>query len=205
MENGAAYLPLLADIIVGIALLIALIIGAKRGLLKSLISVAVIGLSLLGATWCAKNLTEPISQWIMPKIEKRIIQGSPLANLNLKVPDFLNGLLENLQETGHTFLAEKIGELVRPVVYAAVYLVAFLLLLVLLRLVGKLLRIMEKLPILKTCNRLGGAVLGLAGGAVIVSVILWAAGRFNWLPPEALQDSYFAKYFTAGMWIHNAM
>ena len=203
--TSAVDLSLLADIVVGIALLIALIIGAKRGLLKSLISVAVIGVSLLGATLSASYLTDPVSQWIMPQIEKRLEPASLFDAVHLQVPNFLSGLAEKLQGAGQGFLLDRITELVRPVIYAAIYLITFLLLLVLLRLVGKLLRIMEKLPILKTCNKLGGAVLGLAGGAVIISVILWAAGRFNWLPPEVLENSYFAKYFTAGMWIHNAM
>ena len=96
-------------------------------------------------------------------------------------------------------------ELIRPIVYAAVYLITFVLLLLLLRLAGKLLRIVEKLPVIKSCNKLGGAILGLAGGAIVISVALWAAVRFGWLPQETLDGSFFAKYFTAGMWIHDSL
>lgn len=201
----SSMIPLAADIGVGVALLIALIIGAKRGLLRSLISIGVIAASLLGASWCATNLTEPVSQWLTPLIEKRVAEKSPLAGLELKLPDFLSDLVSGIQSASHGFILENVLEMLRPILYAAIYLVAFLLLLLILRLIGKALRIVEKLPIIKTCNKLGGAILGLAGGAIVISVVLWAAGRFNWLPPQTLEDSYFAKYFTASMWIHNAL
>lgn len=199
------YLPLLPDILVGALLLIGLIIGAKRGLLRGLIGAGVIVLALFGAAWCASNLTEPVSQWITPLLEKRIAAESPLAGLNIHLPDFLSGWFSGVQEAGHDFILERVIELVRPIIYAAIYLITFLLLLLILRLLGKLLRIVEKLPIIKTCNGFGGAILGLISGAVIVSVALWAMGRFGWLPQEMIESSYFAKYFTAGMWIHDTL
>ena len=199
------YLPLIADILVGVALLIALIIGVNRGLLRSLINIGVIAVSLLGARWSASYLTEPIFQWIAPWLEKRMIAESPFAGLNLKVPDFLSGLVDSFREMGHEVIMERLAETVKPIIYAAVYLIIFLLLLLLLRLIGKLLRIVEKLPIIRSCNKLGGALLGLFGGAIVVCVILWAVNRFGWLSQEALDNSYFAKYFTAGMWIHDSL
>ena len=198
-------LPLIADILVGVALLIALIIGAKRGLLRSLISVGVIAASLLGAGWSASHLTEPIFQWIAPRLEKRMIAESPFTGLNLKLPDFLSGLVDSFREMGHEVIMERLAETVKPIIHAAVYLLTFLLLLVILRLIGKLLQIVEKLPIIRSCNKLGGALLGLLGGAIVVCVVLWAVSRFGWMPEEALEESFFAKYFSAGIWIHDTM
>lgn len=199
------YLSLLPDILVGVVLLIGLIIGAKRGLLRGLMGAGVIVLALFGATWCANNLTEPITQWITPLLEKRLEAVSPLAGLNVHLPNFLSGLLGSVREAGHDFMMKRILELVQPIVHAAIYLITFLLLLVILRLLGKLLRIVEKLPIIKTCNRFGGAVLGLISGALIVSVVLWAIGRFGWLPRELMENSLFAKYFTADIWIRDTL
>lgn len=199
------YLPLLPDILVGVVLLIGLIVGAKRGLLRGLMGAGVIVLALLGAAWCASHLTEPITQWITPLLEKRIEAESPLAGLNIHLPNFLSDLFSGIQEAGHDFILERVIELAHPIIYAAVYLITFLLLLFILRLLGKLLRIVEKLPIIKTCNRFGGAILGLISGAVIVSVVLWAVSRFGWLPQDVLSDSFFAKYFTADMWIHETL
>ena len=198
-------LPLIADILVGVALLLALIIGAKRGLLRSLISVGVIAASLLGAGWSASHLTEPIFRWIAPRMEKRLIGESPLAGLNLKLPDVFSGLVDSIQETGHELIMQRLTEMVKPIIHAAVYLITFLLLLVILRLLGKLLRIVEKLPIIKSCNKLGGALLGLLSGAIVVCVVLWAVNRFGWLPEGALEESFFAKYFSAGIWIHDTI
>ena len=196
-----AYSSLFLDVLVGLALLIALLIGLKRGLMRSLMGMAVTVASLLGAAWCASKLTQPLCGVLEPIVEKRIAAQSPLAGLNLQLPDFLSGLLSSFKETGHEFLMEKILEMLQPIVHAAVYLLAFVLLMVVLRLLSKLLRIVEKLPVIKSCNKLGGAVLGLLSGAAIVFVVLWAAEQFRWLPPEMLANSYFAKYFMLSTWL----
>ena len=91
-------------------------------------------------------------------------------------------------------------ELLEPVIHAAIYLLTFLLLLLLLWLMGKILRIVEKLPVIHSCNQFGGALLGLLCGAIVVSVLLWAGGVFGWLTPDTVQQGYFAKYFLISFW-----
>ena len=198
-------IPLLADVLVGAALLIFLLVGAKRGLMRSRMGIAVIALALLGAGWCASRFAEPVCQWLVPLIEKRMAERSPLAGLNIHLPAFLSGLIGSIREAGHDFIVNAILEMIRPIVNAAIYVITFILLVVVLKLVSKLLRIVEKLPVIHSCNKLGGAVLGLLSGIAVVFVILWAAEQFGWLPIETLQGSHFAKFFTLSTWIHNTL
>ena len=195
--------PLFTDILVGAALLIFLIVGAKRGLMRSLMGIAVIALALLGAAWCASHFAEPVCQWLVPLIEKRMAERSPLAGLNIHLPEFLSGLFGSIREAGHDFIVNTILEMIRPIVNAAIYVVIFVLLIVVLKLVSKLLRIVEKLPVIHSCNKLGGAVLGLLSGIAVVFVALWALQQFGVLSAETLENSYFAKYFTLSTWLHN--
>ena len=197
--------PLLTDILVGAILLIFLIVGVKRGLMRSLMGIAVIALALLGATWCASHFTEPICRWLVPLIEKRMAERSPLAGLNGHLPSFLSDLIGSVREAGHDFIVNTILEMIRPIVNAAVYLIGFVLLVVVLKLVSKLLRIVEKLPVIHSCNKLGGAILGLLSGIAVVFVALWAAEQLGALSAQTLQSSCFAKYFTLSTWIHNTL
>ena len=197
--------PLLTDILVGAILLIFLIVGVKRGLMRSLMGIAVIALALLGAAWCASHFTEPICRWLVPLIEKRMAERSPLAGLNGHLPSFLSGLIGSIREAGHDFIVNTILEMIRPIVNAVIYLLTFVLLVVILKLVSKLLRIVEKLPVIHSCNKLGGAILGLLSGIAVVFVALWAAEQFGALSAQTLQSSCFAKYFTLSTWIHNTL
>lgn len=196
--------PILTDALVAAILLIFLIVGAKRGLMRSLMGIAVIALALLGASWCASHFTEPVCQWLVPLIEKRVAERSPLAGL-IHLPAFLSDLIGNIREAGHDFIVNTILEMIRPIVHAATYLIGFVLLVVVLKLLSKLLRIVENLPVIHSCNKLGGALLGLLGGIAVVFVALWAAEQFNWLPADTLQGSYLAKYFVLSTWMHNAL
>ena len=197
--------PTVVDILVVAALVIFVIIGAKRGLMRSLLGVAVLVLALLGAAWCASHLTEPICQWMEPMVERRVVEESPLAGLNLHLPGALSGLFGSIRQAGRDFIVDRVLEMIRPIVNAVVYVVVFVLLVVVLKLLSKLLRIVEKLPVIHSCNKIGGALLGLLSGITVVFVALWAAEQFNWLPAEMIQSSYVAKFFTLSTWMHSTM
>ena len=195
----------LADILVAVILLLAVLIGAKRGLLRSLLHMASLFLSLLGAAWCASHLKDTVTQWIMPMVEKRVAEKTALADVGQKLPGFLSDMASDIQEKGQDFLLNTIHELLQPIVYGVLFLVSFLLLLLLLRLLTKVLRLVEKMPIIWRCNQLGGAALGLLSGVIFAAAALWLAVQFRLIPQESLDSSLFAKYFSLGMWIHRAV
>lgn len=58
---------------------------------------------------------------------------------------------------------------------AALFLVGFLVILLLWTLLGRLLDLACRLPVLSAANRLGGAALGLVKGALIVILLVWLA------------------------------
>ena len=61
-----------ADILVLAVLIAAAWLGAKRGLLKSLAGLLIIVVALLGASWAADHLSEPVTQWIEPRVTQRV-------------------------------------------------------------------------------------------------------------------------------------
>ena len=68
--------PFALDIALGVVLLISYIIGAKRGLIKSLMGIAILGVALVGASWCSGHLTEPVTEWIQPKVTQYVVKKS---------------------------------------------------------------------------------------------------------------------------------
>ena len=65
-------MSLFADILVLAALVAAAWLGARRGLLKSLAGLLIVLVALWGASWAADHLTEPVAQWIEPRVTQRV-------------------------------------------------------------------------------------------------------------------------------------
>ena len=59
---------LIIDGILAIALLAGALIGWKRGLFKSLMGLAVVVLALIGSVVLADMLTEPVTDFVAPKV-----------------------------------------------------------------------------------------------------------------------------------------
>ena len=65
---------LIIDGVLGAVLLIGALIGAKRGLFKSLMGLAAVALALVGAVFLAGKLTGPVTDFIAPKIENELVE-----------------------------------------------------------------------------------------------------------------------------------
>ena len=181
-------MSLFADILVLAALVAAAWLGARRGLLKSLAGLLIVLVALWGASWAADHLTEPVAQWIEPRVTQRVerkLEESHAADAGQMLQAFsfrgsglqkmLDAVHQRVQQTGETLIRAVAQSIARSVAGTAVYVVVFLILLVLLWLLMKPLNaIVTRLPLGRSgpgsgvrrpyavCGRMGHAALWMA-------------------------------------------
>ena len=204
-------MPVLADIIVAAAILLAVYLGGRSGLLQSLAGLIVVIASSLGAAWSARTFADPVSAWLQPILAEKItgeIQSHGAASASagdmLSIFGFNGHTLSNLVRevteqvaaTGRSLLETVVGSVVHSVAYAAVFLVTFLVLLLVLTLLIKPLELATKLPGLHALNALGGGLLGLIKGFLLVFFAVWVLRKLQLLiTPQLLEESMFLPFF----------
>ena len=203
-------MSVIADILVLAALIIAAWLGARRGLLKSLAGLLIVVVALLGASWAADHLSEPVMRWVEPRVTQRVEQivqdsqpadaGQMLRALSFRgtgLQKMLDNVQHRVQETGESLIRAVSLSVARSVAGTAVYVVSFLVLLALLWLLMKPLNaLVTRLPLISTVNGLGGAALGLVCGGLVLFVAVWAMQRFDWLlTPELIDGTILLKFF----------
>ena len=67
MNNG-----LMIDAVFALVLILSVVFGAKRGLFRSFMALAAIVLALIGASLLTDALTEPVTDMLMPRLEKSV-------------------------------------------------------------------------------------------------------------------------------------
>lgn len=187
--------PAIIDAVAVSVLALFAVLGAWRGLLRTLAGVLVVILSLAGAGIIASALSVPAAKLIAPVIEKRIEarldeavreQGrgeEPLALTELldllgvdqTRREALTGRAqETVRETGASLAAAVVESLARSALYGVLYMISFLLLSVGLHLLARMLDAVLRLPGLRALNAWGGGLLGLAEGALLLFLAVWA-------------------------------
>ena len=199
----------LADIVIAAVLLLAMIVGAKKGLLKSLAGVVIVAASFIGAAFIADALADPVAKWLQPMVEGYVQEslaadstadaGTMLEMFHFSgesLEKLVEEVMEKVSQTGMTVLHAVSESVTHSIAYAAVYLVAFLALLVALWLLSQPLHLAAKLPGLRALNALGGGALGLIWGALLVFLAVWLMQRFNWvITAEMVENSALLHFF----------
>ena len=67
MNNG-----LMIDAVFALVLILSVVFGAKRGLFRSFMALAAIVLAMIGASLLTDALTEPVTDMLMPRLEKSV-------------------------------------------------------------------------------------------------------------------------------------
>lgn len=186
--------PAIIDAVAVSVLALFAVLGAWRGLLRTLAGVLVVILSLAGAGIIASALSAPAAKLIAPVIEKRIEarldeavreQGrgeEPLALTELldllgvdqTRREALTGRAqETVRETGASLAAAVVESLARSALYGVLYMISFLLLSVGLHLLARMLDAVLRLPGLRGLNAWGGGLIGLAEGALLLFLTVW--------------------------------
>lgn len=213
------------DIAIVVIVLMAIIIGARRGIVRMLISLAALVASLFGAAWCANNLTAPAVAYVQPLLTEKITTalqttnaadatgiismvvdavGSTAWDAARTVVDAvgIDNAMKLLGEAGLNATMAMMTEMLTPIVHTAIFVIVFILLRVLLRLVAIPLNLVDRLPVVHGLSHWGGGLLGAVGGAIIVSVGLWGCEQFAWVAPEIMDASRLSPYFAEGAWIN---
>ncbi len=114
---------------------------------------------------CEKQLQESFAEWMEPNAgENAALEGSDLSSVGIKLPGALIDTL--MEKTGaYTKLADGVAQLA---VEGLAYLLAIVLTLLFFYLIGKVLKIVDKIPIIHGMNRLIGAGAGFVKGMILV-------------------------------------
>ena len=190
---------MLADIVAVLIVAGFIAIGYRSGLMKSLISIVSYVLSILLSFWIYPVVSgwlkkTAVYTYLVDFIGKKYISGS-LPTETDGAWGFVWNYIGDGVEAATTSISGAIAEL-------AIKIIAFLLVLVFfkiaIRLIGKLLNIFTKLPVIKQFNRLGGAVLGGGIGVVVLYIVAAALVLLSPFDPNSkimteINDSSFAS------------
>lgn len=193
------------DIVLVAILAISLIVGLARGLMNSLLGVAIFVVAVLGSGWIANTAAQPVTDWILPYVEEFVVDevttavttpqtaslgGDLLSGLGDMVQEMINGIIA----AGVTALEDTLGGILHTVAFVILFLLSMLVLTWLLRLVTSPLRLVERVPVLGLANRLGGGILGLVLGILICFLITAAVKLTGFIDPN---DTYLYSFFAA--------
>ena len=199
----------LADAVIAAVLVLAVIIGARKGLVKSLAGVVMVAAAFIGASFVANAFAEPVAQWLGPVIEESVLEKlnqqesadveSLLEQLHFggeSLQQMAGEVMDKVRETGMDLLGAVADSVAKSVAYALVYLAAFLVLLVVAWLLLRPVYLVVKLPVLRTINALGGGALGLVWGALLVFLAVWLLQRFDvYITAEMMEKSTLLRFF----------
>lgn len=197
---------LIIDLVLAAVLAVFALLGARKGLIRSLMALVSVVVALIGATLLTAMFVEPVTDLVYPKVEERVLEQferdipSSAASAGGLLPDELSDLLGEALDTLKRFgvsddaidgvtksvtdsavsAAERAAYLlVKTIVQAALFLAFFLALMLLLRLLTHGLDRLFSLPVLAQLNGLGGAALSLMEGALLIFLIVFLAPRLG--------------------------
>lgn len=179
---------LLPDLLCAAILLLFLVVGAIRGMFRTLSGLLTWLLSLWGAKLIADRCAPLLVDWLTPKLLPTVSEKLAQAMSDGAASDSLSGLLgvipgvqSLLSQAGDSLAAALAPAVARQVALAVGWLLLFAAGFIVFKLVCRLLiwllDLLDEVPGLHFLNHLGGAALGvLKGGlliAVVVSILLW--------------------------------
>lgn len=209
-------ISLIFDIAIAVILLLSLIVGAHRGFVRSLLSIAILAAALLGSGILANTLADPVTQWVTPRVEQymldRLTGGHSEEAVSAAAAadgtalrefvdfDAITGIakhaMDSAVEAGRNLLEGAVTGMIHSLAYGVLFLLSFLVLTLLLRLITSPLHLAARAPVLGTLNRLAGGALGLCIGILSMfaaaSVLQWTGLVDN----ATLRQTCLLRYFT---------
>ena len=214
--------PVIIDAVAVAVLAGFAILGAWKGLLRTLAGLLVVVLSLAGAGIIASALSAPAAKLIAPAIEKRLEsrldeaiqerypaeEGVPSPEDRLSVADMLDLLgvdkaqwdaltfraEDAVRDTGVRMMTAVIESVAQSMLYGVLYMISFILLSAALHLLVRILDAFLKLPGLHGFNAVGGGLIGLAEGALLLFLAVWAL-RLVGVSFDGQEDCRIFRFF----------
>ena len=140
----------------------------------------------------------------MPELETEEDDGFAIEDLLALMgldEDVRESLLGDIQEkavdTGANVATAIVESVVQSLLYGVLFLLSFLALMLLLKLAVGAMDLVLKLPGLHLLNSLGGAVIGLAEGALLAFLAIWIARRLGIsFETETVAQTHILHFFT---------
>ena len=200
---------LIIDLVLAAVLAVFALLGARKGLIRSLMALVSVVVALIGATLLTAMFVEPVTDLVYPKVEERVLEqferdipSDALAaedgdlSAGGLLPDELSDLLAEALDTLKRFgvsddaidgVTKSVTDSAVSAAERAAYLLVktivqaalFLALMLLLRLLTHGLDRLFSLPVLAQLNGLGGAALSLIEGALLIFLIVFLAPRLG--------------------------
>lgn len=195
MNNG-----LIIDAAFALVLILGVVFGAKRGLVRSLMALVTVVVALIGAAILSDLLAQPVTEALLPQAEQSLTEwfdergtaqdtaaadededtagATGLLRRLLRI-DFDGALRQSLRSLAEDAALAAVRSLLSSLARALAFLVSFLVLTLLLRLVTRGLDKVFTLPVLHTFNSLGGAAVGLIESALLLFLVCDFAPRLG--------------------------
>lgn len=161
------------DIIIAVVIILFIIVGYKNGFMKSVyrVSAFVLGIVLAYVLYRpVKNLF--INSGLMDKVNSgiRSLSDSHMQVLNENI---LPGYMKSMVANGQVSLSDAVsGFLTTLVINVLAFLFVFLAARLLIALLGRVIHITSRLPVINFFNRGLGVVLGIAEGIMLIYLVL---------------------------------
>lgn len=217
-------LPVIVTIIVIAFLVFFLIKGLRKGFLRILFTtfsvIVTIALSALFTQPLADFLEKStfvgptVEGWVSEYVDSRLedlsqklsAESEDLFINALALPEFiksnirLDNTLEKYRDLGVATFSEYItAQLTRVSIRAIAFVLLAIVIYIFLRIIFSILRVIQKIPILRGINRLLGGILGLAEGLLIIwgiciIIIIFSGTSFGTSCMEVIQASKILTY-----------
>ena len=143
-----------------------------------------VGAAFFGASWCANRFVTPVSRWLEPLLRESIRQklsgqdGADAGELlsafafdTHSLEKILEDVAQRVKETGESVFSAVTESVSHSIAYGIVYAAAFIAILLVVWLLLKPLDLAGKLPVVRTVNAWGGALLGLVWAVLLLFVL----------------------------------
>ena len=212
---------LIYDLVFVIILVITALHGRRQGLLSGLVGLAGAVLGVLGAVWAAGELAPVIyTDHIGVAVGQTVTDALTTQGENLpavmeqylgflpkELYDQVAGQLQLALESSSADISQQVVAALEPIFLPLLQAIIFLVLCTVIRwvfrLLAKLLRGCNDLPIVGGLNQTLGLLLGLVTGALdcwMLSLLLWGAssvtgGTLTWLAADVLSGSFLYRLY----------
>lgn len=180
-----------------IYLIIMIVSGYRKGFVKIAFGLLSTVISLILVSACAPQVKEfliietslysKLEQTCSNQIQNKLVEnqaGSPdtlqgvLEGANIQLPSSLETLLGKVR-INQEAASEKVGAVIADwLVYAIAFLATFIVIMLILRLIGNLLDLVTRLPLIKGTNRLLGCGAGFIQGIIMLWVLALVLSMF---------------------------
>ncbi len=219
---------MIIDIIIIAIIALLTIIGYKRGIVKSLYGLIIIALAGFLAYLCGKLLAELIyDNFIFASISDSVNKSFASSKVNStevssnifeSIPDYLTNMLSGFGITQRGFattlnsasdfsqnaVLTAVEKVIKPIIVSAIsvffIIILFILFILLLKLIGRFILKLFKLPGIRWINAILGGAFGLLEGVLIVLIaviIIRISSSFtnnSLVSKELIESSYIFKY-----------